>query len=230
MSTIELINSSKDGYRIAPSGKIPLPWPYSHGMASKTAKQMEDIFQTTIKEILDKYNIRRSSIRVLKMWRRGMESTSKDTMVVSTDDTDTTTWPLAADDIYNAILTWATEASLQFRVEIRNQNLMYTDVSTALLHDNNVEEVISRIEPLILAKVKSLIPEAWRSVTAHGRQPLNVPYRDKGSNVPTVIVLVHIGAKSVWELVEDQLRGVVQDVTPSHMNISLEILPDNFVG
>jgi hypothetical protein len=197
VSTIELFNASKEGYRIAPSGKIPLPWPYSHGMASKTAKQMEDIFQTTIKDILDRYNITPSSIQALKMWRRGMESTSKDTMVVSTDDTDTTMWPLAADDIYNAILPWVTEASLQFRVEIRNQNLMYTDISTAPLHDKDVEEVMSRIEPLILAKVKSLILEAWRSVTAHGRQPLNAPRGDKGSNITTVIVLVHIGAKSV---------------------------------
>lgn len=159
-----------------------------------------------------------------------MESTSKDTMVISTDDTDTTMWPLAADDIYNAILPWATEASLQFRVEIRNHNLMYTDISTAPLHDKDVEEVMSRIEPLILAKVKSLIPEAWRSVTDHGRQPLNAPRGDKGSNIPTVIVLVHIGAKCVWGLVEDQLRRVVEDVTPSNMNISLEILPGNFVG
>lgn len=98
------------------------------------------------------------------------------------------------------------------------------------LHDKDVEEVMSRIEPLILAKVKSLIPEAWRSVTAHGRQPLNAPRGDKGSNITTVIVLVHIGAKSVRGLVEDQFRRVVEDVTPYNMNISLEILPSNFVG
>ncbi|KFZ00987.1 hypothetical protein V501_10302 [Pseudogymnoascus sp. VKM F-4519 (FW-2642)] len=228
-STIGLFNASKDGYRIAPSRKIPLPWPYSHGMASKTAKHMEDIFQTTVKEILDRCNITPSSIRVLQMWRRGMESTSKDTMVVSTDDTDTTMWPLAADNIYDAILPWATEASLPFRVEINNQNLMYTDISTALSFDKDVREAMSRIDPLILAKVISLIPEAWGSVTAHGRQPLNTPYGDKDLNIPTVIVLVHTGSKSVSELVEDQLRRVVEDVTPSDMNISLEIPPANFV-
>ncbi|OBT63665.1 hypothetical protein VE03_06127 [Pseudogymnoascus sp. 23342-1-I1] len=228
-STIEFYNDSKDRYRTAPFGRIPLPWPFNHGMASEKGKEMGDIFHPTVNEILEKYNIVPSSISVTKMWKRGIMNTAKDTAVVSTEDKDTAMWLSAADDIHHAVLPWATEASLQFRVEICNEDLMYKDISTALLCGEDIRNVFTEIEPLVLARVKHLIPGIWRSVTFHGRQSCGLPHRDPISNKPTVMVLVSIGARSLWDFVENEIRRVIEDVVPPNMDVSLEILPSNFV-
>ncbi|KFY68634.1 hypothetical protein V496_00938 [Pseudogymnoascus sp. VKM F-4515 (FW-2607)] len=228
-SSIELYNASKDQYRVAPFMRIPLPWPFSHGMASEKGKEMENIFRPTVNEILENFNIAPSSIRATKMWKRGIINTAKDTVVVPTDDKDTTRWTLAADEIRHAILPWATEVNLEFRVELRNECLMYKDVSTALSYDEDIRNIVSKIQAPMLARVEDLIAGAWRSVTFDGRQPFGVPHGVPVSNTPTVMILVSIGARNLWESVEEQLCRVVEDIIPSGMSISLEILPSNFV-
>lgn len=165
-----------------------------------------------------------------KMWKRGIINTAKDTVVVSTDYKDTTTWTLAADEIRHAILPWATEVNLEFRVELRNECLMYKDVSTALSYDEDIRNIVSKIQAPMLARVEDLIPGAWRSVTLYGRQPLGLPIVVPMSNTPTVMILVSIGARNLWEFVEEQLCRVVEDIIPPGMSISLEILPGNFVS
>ncbi|KFY17261.1 hypothetical protein V492_00791 [Pseudogymnoascus sp. VKM F-4246] len=151
VSSIELYNATKDPFRVAPSGKIPIPWPYDHEMASVKAKKMETELLEMATETLRRYNIVPSYIHVLNMSKRGLPSTAKDTIVVSINDDDTTRWLPAADEIYQTILPRATEAGIQFRVELRNQERMYTDMSAALRQSKETLDVLLSMDPLIMA-------------------------------------------------------------------------------
>ena len=61
-------------------------------------------------------------------------------------------------------------------------------VITALLHDEDSEELMSWIKLVMLARVKILIPESWRSVTVHGRDPWSMPRGDRDYSAPTVVI------------------------------------------
>lgn len=225
MLSIELFNATKDPYRVAPLGKIPVPWPYDRGMASDLGKEMEERFKDDIADILRQYDITPTSVTVLRMWKRGLKSTAADTVVISVEQTDSTTWLPAAEDIYQAILPWARATTIHFRVELRHEARMFTNISTALLHGEDVTDIMTTIRPRIIALVKQAIPESWRAISFHGRQPWDKPYGDMESNKPTVVVQVDIGAVSTWEVIEEQLKGIIDEAAPPSIEIGLEILP-----
>lgn len=171
-------------------------------------------------KVLKDYKIRLSSVIHLSMWRRGFSSTAKDTLVLTTDnEADPISWKGAATDIYDLIDEVARPAGLQFRVEIRNPEMMYQDRSSGVTPGSNIHRALLAVQPLVEAEVVKIIPLHMRRV---------VSYRMRGledqlpSHKPTVMVLVEPNSHHCWHIVEAQIEAAINSVKSHDIKICLE--------
>lgn len=124
--TIDEYIAGKDIYRVAAGNDIAEPWPISSSRPSKEAETLYSRHATDVDSILAKHHIRNRDIRVQAIGSRGYgRANETDTLVITTRDADVSEWKTAATEIQSLL-------QRQPRVEIRNDDLMYCDVSNVI--------------------------------------------------------------------------------------------------
>ncbi|ELR09987.1 hypothetical protein VC83_06386 [Pseudogymnoascus destructans] len=218
--SVEKFAASKDAFRVAPTLKLPIPMPYDSKRCSAKVRDITEVLFDSIIEAAGTFGISCQTIEVHHMWQRGFPQTAGDTIILSTLDVIATRWEAAA----NYILGMVEEAvvDIEFRIEIRNPDLMYSDISMPI-RDREVCKVLTEIAPPFEAEVERSCPSLWTSIACHSRRRYDA-YEDPGN--ATIVLFIEPKSVSLWGLIEERLREVMESVQSAReFNISLEILP-----
>ncbi|KFY56547.1 hypothetical protein V497_06165 [Pseudogymnoascus sp. VKM F-4516 (FW-969)] len=223
--SIEYYNACKDPYRVS-ANKFPVPWPWINGKHSKASEAIHEQLYDCIKKILSDHNIS-ASAAVYKKASRNTPEDAVDVLLIRTRSVDTTSWKAAATEIYKIIGPAATAAQIDMRVEIRNDEMIYGDVSVDLIKDDATIDAITKIQPSILGAVMELCPGKWTSIAYHNR---GLPFY-KCETRATAIIFVKPGSIHAWaELEEKIIRTIISAAFPEEINISVEILPGRIIS
>ncbi|OBT51238.1 hypothetical protein VE04_08528 [Pseudogymnoascus sp. 24MN13] len=201
--SIEYYNACKDPYRVAPANKIPFPWRWDIKKASDSS---EDIFA-------------RLDERIRGVLENGKGYDNHHEPDVS--------WKKAASEIYYGIIEPAAiAAQIQMRVEIRNEEKMYKNVSH-IIRDDGVVEILERIQPLVNDAVKEFCVWKWSSIAYHDRGLERHGFEPRGTeDKVSVIVFIRPGSVDAWEVVEGKIVGAIESALPlGEIDISVELLP-----
>jgi hypothetical protein len=195
--------------------------PHETSRPSPIAEEILGKLEDRIREVLHECRMTVSHIRATRLWQRGFQQRAKDTIVISTHDTDFAGWKDIAQLIFDMVES-ASPAGFQFRVEIRNPQCMYCDESEIVRSDTAALRIFQRIEPYVEAQVQKSCPTEWTSIAYHNRHP-------KGKETeltPTVIIFVKPGSVFLWSFVEQEMRKEIASVTVTDdIAVSVEILP-----
>jgi hypothetical protein len=217
-----MYNALKDPYRAAPENKIPVPLPHETTRASPMAEKILDELDDPIREVLKECGVKVVfHMRAERLWQRGFPERAKDTVIITTHDTDAVRWKAAAQCVFEIVQERASPAGLQMRVEIRNPELMYNDESEIVRRDTPALRTFQLIEPYVEAQVEKHSVQ-WTSIAYHNR------HRRFQSTplTPTVIIFVRPGSRHIWSLVEEQIRKEIVSVSvPDDVEVNVEILP-----
>ncbi|OAF57723.1 hypothetical protein VC83_05630 [Pseudogymnoascus destructans] len=146
---------------------------------------------------------------------------AKDIILIRTQDEFNASWKMAASEIYEMVETEATSSQIQMRVEIRNEEKMYWDVSD-FIRDDAAVNTITRIQPSVLAAVEQYCPGKWTSIAYHNRR---APFYNSEKKI-TAIVFIEPGTIYAWQDFEEVIANVIRSTTfNGEVAISIEILP-----
>lgn len=110
---------------------------------------------------------------------------------------------------------------IQMRVEICNEDKMYTDTSY-LIKDDAAINYIARVQPFVLGAVMEHCPGKWTSIAYHNR---GAPHYNSEERI-TAIVYIKPEAIHAWEKLEEKIISAIQSAGfPAEIDISVEILP-----
>ncbi|ELR05087.1 hypothetical protein VC83_00172 [Pseudogymnoascus destructans] len=218
--SVEKFAASKDAFRVAPTLKLPTPEPCDSKRCSEKVRDITEMLFGDIIEAAETFGISCQTIEVYHMWQRGLPQTAKDTIILSTLDIDTARWEAAANHILGMVEEVVVD--IKFRVEIRNPDLMYSDISMPI-RDDEVCKILKEIAPAIKAEVERSCPNLWTSIAYHSRRRYDV-HDDPGN--ATIMLFIEPKSVSLWGLIEERLQEAIESVQSARQfNISLEILP-----
>jgi hypothetical protein len=224
-STIEEWVSLKDPFRVVANG-LPMAFP---SQRSNGNPELRNIYETRVKplvaQVLTQHGIS-SMVQNLDFWFPPHEkSKGQEIFVVDTNDTNTSSWALAA----NAILALfaangARNVVAHMQVEIRNPTEMYYDVSRLLPANQALLQALSQIREQILDTVSASLGGAWFSIAYHmrvdRRNVLNAPRK------PSVLVFCRPRSTCRFEVAEDRLMQILDKVP---FQVHLEILSGDII-
>lgn len=225
--SIEYYNACKDPYRVAPANKIPVPWRWDIKKASDSSEDIFARLDERIRGVLESHGITIHNIGVHNLASRYPLQTAKDTIIISTHDEPDVSWKKAASEIYYGIIEPAAiAAQIQMRVEIRNEEKMYKNVSH-IIRDDDVVEILERIQPLVNDAVKEFCVGKWSSIAYHDRGLERHGFEPRGTeDKVSVIVFIRPGSVDAWEVVEGKVVGAIESALPlGEIDISVELLP-----
>ena len=158
-----------------------------------------------------------------KLLQTGFPDTAKDTLVISTSNTDTTRWEEAANHIYDMVDKAAAPAGIKMEVEIQNPSEMYDDVSV-LIRDDNICRVLDMIESALTAEAKKNCRPSLTSIAYHCCKR-RFPENREDPGQPTILIFVDPGSIAVWGQIEERIcRAIEEAPCPDNVEIALEIL------
>jgi len=196
--------------------------PHETSRPSPLAEEILDKVEDRIRQALDEFHLTAFHIRPTCLWQRGFPEKAKDTIVISTYDTDNTAWKEVAQLVFDIVEERAGPAGLQFRVEIRNPQRMYCDQSEIVRSGTPALRTFLRIEPYVEAQVQKSCPTHWTSIAYHNRHPKN----QEADVTATVIIFVKPGSIHFWSLVEEEVRTEIASVSLiDDITVNVEILP-----
>ncbi|OBT63661.1 hypothetical protein VE03_06123 [Pseudogymnoascus sp. 23342-1-I1] len=205
--SIELYLANKEPFRVAPTSRIPVPQPYDSEKCSEKACNVEEDLHDSIVEVANSFGITCQSMSIVKLWERGLPNTAKDTLVISTSDTNTTRWEEAANYIYNMLEKAASSAGIKMEVEIQNPNEMYNDVSVPI-RDDDICRVLDIIKPALMAEVDKNCGTSWTSIAYHCRKR-RFPENREDPGQPAIIIFVNPGSMAPWGQVEERTADII---------------------
>jgi hypothetical protein len=219
--SIEYYNACKDPYRVS-ANKIPVGWPWDTHKTSNVAHQLFDELDESIREILSDHKI---NPRIMGTYTFAPRHTPKDvnhTILIRTcDEFNVSLWEKAVSEIYGIVEPAARAAGIQLRVEIWNEEKMYTGVSY-LIRDEATVNYITKIQPFVLDAVMKHCPGKWTSNTYHYRGSL---YNNSEDRL-TAIIFINPGAVHAWAELEEKISStIISAAFPEEIDISVEILP-----
>jgi len=185
---------------------------------------LEEVYSTHVKLLiahtLSQYRIS-SEVQILGFLHQPyQESKGQETLVVNTNDTNTSSWAAAA----NAILSLfsqngAEEVVRRMQVEIRNPAKMYNNISQPLPDDEALIRTLKSIREEIIDTASAVFRGMWSSIAFHSC----VDGRDIYDTVPkpTVIVFCRPNSTCIFKAAEDHLMQLLNKVL---MQVHLEIL------
>jgi hypothetical protein len=224
--SIDFYVAAKDPYRVAPRPRnlIPVPWPYDIFRPSDEAAEIVDALRNDYKKVLADYTINLQEARVLGLSLRGHPQT-RDILIINTHDEHPLIWKLAATDIQkildDEISRRTSGLKRKLRVEIRNHDKMYRDVSCTIKPDSLAHKACMQVEDAVYKQVTKSCPGQWRAISYHMRGPAGQMCDRK----PTIMVRIAPGARSVWAFVERQIIAAVESASDLSVELHVELLP-----
>jgi hypothetical protein len=222
--SIEFFVASKDQFRVAPALKIPCPWPYEIHRASNQAQELLESLENAIKKVLRENNVQLHYTRTMALCRKGEGDTPLDTLILVSEDDDTRNWKAAVTIIGEMIDNAARKlnGSPTIRVEIRNEDLMYRDISYVIKPETVEHRACMELEDLVFDQVKKSCPSDWTSICyfMRGRKD-----HTEASRKLTLVVGIKPRQRSLWAFVEEQIGDAVQSLKKSDVDIYIELLP-----
>jgi hypothetical protein len=218
--TIENWVAMKEPFRVVAYG-LPMAFPVQRFHHSDT--ELMNVYETSVRprvaQVLAQYNISSYVQNLDFLGPRHEKSKAKETLVVDTTDTNTSSWAAAASAILALFPANRAMTMASIQVEIRNSKLMYCDVSKVLPDDQGLIGALSSIREQVLDIVSASFGGAWSSIAYHMR----VDRRDnfKAVGKPTIIVLCRPGSQCVFERGEGRLMQLLNTVP---ILIHLEVL------
>lgn len=223
----------KDKYRVASKGKLPTLWPYVESPASDTARNIfcsadtaddagRRIVRSQLETVLNGYNIPLYKAIIRKLCTKGTDEEC-DTLVLETMSEKTEGWVEAATEVQEivdgSLRTASVAEGFEIKVEIRNPDLMYRDVSS-IVRDKPAKEEFDGFEELVLEALTTIIPEDWTRLSFRMRGPT---YQG-GDRKPTIMIWVRPGSRQCWSETERKIEEVVCAVASEDFVACLEIL------
>lgn len=219
--SIEYYNACKDPYRVA-ANKIPVGWPWDMHKTSNAADQLFDELDGSIREILSGHKINPRMMGTYSFAPRHTPRDVNDTILIRTrDEFNVSSWEKAVSEIYEIVEPAAAAAGIQVRVEIWNEEKMYSGVSY-VIRDETTINYITKIQPFVLDAVMKHCPGKWTSITYHYRGTL---YNNSEDRL-TAIIFIKPGAVHPWAELEEKISSTITSASfPEEIDISVEILP-----
>ena len=218
--SIEEFMHHKDAYRVAPTYQITTPWPFRQGPPTTVG---EDVFaneEITIRGLLNDLKVEPASIVMRSIWPKGAQAEAQDCLIVDTKDEQPITWVKAAVEIHRLLMKTNLK-SQPFKVEIRNTNKMYADVSSALHNDESLLGYIADVKNELKKVINQKLPNAWASLAFHMRSGKF----NHGEERPTAIVYVKPGSKFRFASIEQQLVDSTRSTKFPNVHLNIEITP-----
>ena len=221
LCSIEFYMAAKDPFRVAPGDKIPVPWPYVSRKPSVVAREIADNLRQDCEGVLAAFDIK---LRDFRVW--GLAPTrdhqARDTLILNTDGEDPQSWKEAA-TIIQKMLNDATSrraSGVEIRVEIRNNTLMYQDISSIIEPNSLAHKVFMEVENTVTEQVMKSCPGQWRAISYHMR---GVPFRKDPQ--PTIMIRISPGTHNYWGVIESEIMAAVEAASSFKTQIHIEMLP-----
>ncbi|EGD87452.1 hypothetical protein H112_05996 [Trichophyton rubrum D6] len=219
LPSIEAWFAQKEKFRAVGHG-FPMGMPQMQDCSPELERLFQETLKPKITSILGKFSINYSSIR-LDDWRSKGTGEVQHTILVSSNDTNTTKWKTAAEEI---LRVFRHELPLDFtgdaQVEVQNKQLMNTDVSRAVPNEPALIKCLEGTKEGITETVMESLNGCWSSIGYHTRVPLGSSPDIRGR--VTVMVYCRFGSRGDFKTAEDRILKVL-DKSP--MDIHVEIAP-----
>ena len=167
--SIEEFAAGKDPFRAAPPGFIPTPYPFQLGPCSQKIADIHQNIRLKCYDVLRKHGITIDFLTCYSIWRKGFPSEAVDLFLVNTLDECPNSWILAASDILQLFLG-AGMTTTEIKIEIRNQNKAYFDVSYCLPDDEQLLGAIRDVRENVSTFVRNQLPDVFTSIAYHMRR------------------------------------------------------------
>ncbi|OBT46163.1 hypothetical protein VE00_02852 [Pseudogymnoascus sp. WSF 3629] len=190
-----------------------------------TALTIEADLHPTIISATSSFGIPCTSISAMKVWERGLPSTARDTLIISTSSTDTTRWREAVDYIYEMVEVAAGSAGMEMGVELRNPGEMYDDFSRPIRGDE-VSRALDAVQPVVTAEAEKGCRRMFTSIAYHCRKRRVDAENREDTGRPSILVYVNPGSRARWGEVEERIARAVEGVVwdGGDVEVELEIL------
>ncbi|KFX89850.1 hypothetical protein V490_06778 [Pseudogymnoascus sp. VKM F-3557] len=239
--SIEQFNAKKDPFRVAPTNKLPIPWPHDNKRIPLTPRDGEfiDAIEDIVLGGLKKFGVGHRTTHDQKRTQWGFPRPIEDTFIILSRDTDTTRWQEAVDYIYMMANEFTARSGTTVGVELENPYKRYSDISKAIEPGTAIHRSFLSIEPVVEAEVRKSCSNLWTSIAYHNRQnkfsttrdfpgypSVDPPNSYDSTKRPTVIVFVTPGSMAYWGKIQAQIRQAIEAVPFEEVvQIALEILP-----
>jgi hypothetical protein len=222
--SIEFFVAAKDPFRAAPGNKIPFPWPYQFSRPSSQARDLLESLENEYKKVLQDNNIQLRHTAVMSLCRKGEHDPPRDTLLIFSEDIDTKNWKGAATEIQEIIdrASRKLNGNPTIRVEIRNEDMMYKDVSSIIKPQTVEQRACMEIEDAVQEQVKRSCPGDWTFIGYFMRGKTG---QMETSRKLTLIVGIKPRKRSLWGVVEEQIDEAVKSVKKSDIDIHIELFP-----
>ncbi|KFY30486.1 hypothetical protein V494_08147 [Pseudogymnoascus sp. VKM F-4513 (FW-928)] len=114
--------------------------------------------------------------------------------------------------------------STEMRVEIRNEEKMYKDVSH-IIRDHDTVETLKKVQPLVLAATVEFCSGKWSSIAYHNR---GLAPRDSEKKV-SVVVFVKPGSVDAWGVFQKIMDVIESAISLEDADIYVEIQPGHIM-
>lgn len=212
--------ASKDPYRQADGSEIPTPWPFVTSASSAKGEKVLQELQEILEDILSRYKIDRPTLRVYTLAVKGFPATAKDTLIVSTLDTNPENFKEAATNIGNIVKAAADRQGIEMRIEVRNPQLMYRDVSSIIPPNSEAFRALEPLQKTIEDAVVGFLGDRARTIFYHMRGP-----PESQSSRPTILIGVEPRTRYAFTLAESNIEKTLLSKGNSEMEITIEIIP-----
>jgi hypothetical protein len=223
--SIEFFLASKDPFRVASGNKIPCPWPYVIHRPSTQARDLLEVqaLESEYKKVLEDNNVRLHHTSIMALSRKGESETPRDTLVIYSEDMDTRGWKGAATIIQEIVDRAArrVNGNLAIRVELRNDNMMYRDISSIIRPGTPEQFACMDIEESVYEEVKRSCPGDWNSICYFMRGPRG---QTKGLKL-TLVVGIMPRKRNQWGWVEERISDALQSFKNKEIEIHIELIP-----
>ncbi|TAQ85656.1 hypothetical protein B7494_g6022 [Chlorociboria aeruginascens] len=211
---VEFYVASKEPYRKAARGKIPMPWPYESRRVDDHARNIIEDKYGDYFDVLEYFGISAKHITTENL-TCSETNQSRDTIIITTTDENTERWQEAATIIeQHSYDPWRPESD-NLVVEIRNADKMYTEYASSLPRSSRsggngelvmAARAIGRFLPDYLDRVA---PGAWYFAEICWSQ-LDGQSRDLK---PIIWVLFLPGTRALWSKLEQELKEAIEAIT-----------------
>ncbi|KAH7350573.1 hypothetical protein BKA65DRAFT_498580 [Rhexocercosporidium sp. MPI-PUGE-AT-0058] len=219
---IERYLAGKDPFRVAPPQEIPTPWPYVQCAITPDADNVLRIIMSDCEKICEDHFITIRDINVIVLMRKDWEDQGTPCLIIETRDVDTTRWQAAAADLRDLVQKTKPKNDEAFKVEIRNSSRMYSDVSSCLSNDPDLDRYLDEVQPKIVTMVKEKLRSSWTSIAFHMRGPRS--RENPSPPKPTVLIFVKPNTSYFFDEVETRLVEILNSPNFPNSSINTEIL------